>query len=178
MADIVTEARVSRSTFYELFRDKESCFLAAFDAILSTFLTDLIRACEQPELSWAERVRAGLEVMLNFLAAEPAFAHMCMVDMIFAGPRARERYTAAVRVLITYVERGRAESAHGERLPNSLAAAIVGGGAVVIRDEILDGRTERLGELLPDLLYLTLAPYLGQAEAMRAIQRPPALRVA
>ena len=36
VADIVSRARVSRSTFYEIFPDKEACFLAAYDAILGT----------------------------------------------------------------------------------------------------------------------------------------------
>src|SRR5213080_4602099 len=32
VADVVAGAGVSRKTFYEHFRDKEECFLAAFDA--------------------------------------------------------------------------------------------------------------------------------------------------
>ena len=31
VADLTREAGVSRTTFYELFEDKEACFLAAYD---------------------------------------------------------------------------------------------------------------------------------------------------
>ena len=31
IADVIAYAGVSRKTFYELFRDKEDCFLAAYD---------------------------------------------------------------------------------------------------------------------------------------------------
>jgi AcrR family transcriptional regulator len=182
VADIVNSAHVSRSTFYELFRDKEACFLAAFDEVMKRLLSDLVRAAgRNDESDWAERIRAGLELMLAFLAAEPAFARMCLIDTTFAGPQARERYAAAIRVLTTFVDLGRRESPHGEELPHSLAAAIVGGGAVLVRDEILAGRIEKVGELLPDMVYLTLAPYLGREEALRRLDRSvpvPRLRVA
>jgi AcrR family transcriptional regulator len=168
VADIVDEAHVSRSTFYELFRDKEACFLAAFDEIMQRFLAELVRVSGQnDDKSWAERIGAGLELMLSFLAAEPAFARMCLVDTNFAGPQAMDRYHAAVRTLTTFVDLGRRESPHGQEIPNSLASAIVGGGAVLVRDEILAGRIAQVGELLPAMIYLTLAPYLGREEALR-----------
>jgi hypothetical protein len=65
------------------------------------------------------------------------------------------------------VDLGRRDSPHGQQLPSSLAAAIVGGGADLVRDELLAGRIDRVGDLLPDMLYLTLAPYLGREEALR-----------
>jgi len=38
VADVIALAGVSRKTFYEHFRDKEDCFLAAYDASLGQFL--------------------------------------------------------------------------------------------------------------------------------------------
>jgi AcrR family transcriptional regulator len=173
VADIVRRAQVSRTTFYELFKGKEACFLAAFDAILSRFLADTIRAYEREEMSWAERVRAGLEVMLDFLSREPSFARICIVDVLFAGPRAFERYRSAVRVITTYLDEGRHHAPGREGVPASTATAAVGGGVMVVREEILAGRVRQLPELLPELLYAALAPYLGQEEALREIGRAP-----
>jgi AcrR family transcriptional regulator len=79
VAAVVARAGVSRKTFYEHFRNKEACFLAAHDAILNKFLGVVIDAYEQPELAWPKRVEAALEALLSFLAAEPAFARMCIV---------------------------------------------------------------------------------------------------
>ena len=96
VADIVSRARVSRSTFYEIFPDKEACFLAAYDAILGRFVTEVIKACDDPNLTWPEMIELGIEASLRFLAAEPAFARMCIVDMFSAGPAALERYRSPV----------------------------------------------------------------------------------
>src|SRR5215218_6805837 len=39
VADVIERAGVSRKTFYEHFRDKEACFLAAFDTGVEILLT-------------------------------------------------------------------------------------------------------------------------------------------
>jgi hypothetical protein len=106
--------------------------------------------------------------MLAFMAAEPAFARMCMVEPLAAGPTALERYLSAVNLISTMLDEGRREGDRIERAPASLAKGIVSGAAEVIRAQILAGRTERLPELLPELLYVALAPYLGRREALRA----------
>jgi AcrR family transcriptional regulator len=179
VADVVARARVSKSVFYEHFRDKEDCFLAAYDAILGQFMGDAIGAYQQPELGWAARVRAVIEVILSFMAAEPAFAKMCMVELLGAGPAALERYLSAVRVLATLLDEGRAEAPAREGIPASLAGALIGGAAVAIREQILAGRTDRLAELLPSILYTVLVPYLGQDEALRQARAAgPGLAVA
>jgi AcrR family transcriptional regulator len=38
VAAVIGRAGVSRKTFYEQFRDREDCVLAAYDAILARFL--------------------------------------------------------------------------------------------------------------------------------------------
>lgn len=167
VAALCARAGVSRTTFSDHFVDREACFLAAYDAILGKFLGQVIGAYEQPELPWPDRIRAALVALLSFLAAEPAFARMCILEVVAAGPRALERYMSAARLLASLVDEGRGARPGHEELPASTAVAVVHGGALVIRDQILAGRTEQLTELLPDLLYTTLVPYVGQQEALR-----------
>jgi AcrR family transcriptional regulator len=171
VADIVSRARVSRSTFYEIFPDKEACFLAAYDAILGRFVTEVIRACQSPELSWPDQVERGIETGLDFLAAEPAFARMCIVDMFSAGPSALERYLSAVRLISSFIDGGRKLMPGREDVPPSVASMVVGGAAVVIRAEIVDERTEYLPEVGPDILYSLLIPYMYREEAMERTER-------
>lgn len=166
VADIVSRARVSRSTFYEIFPDKEACFLAAYDAILGRFVSDVIRACQDPELSWAEQIEIGIETSLRFLAAEPAFARMCIVDMFSAGPAALERYLSAIRLISSFVDGARQRLPGMESVPQSVAGMVVGGAAVVIRGEIVDERTEDLLDVGPDLLYAILSQYMDKDEAL------------
>lgn len=170
VADIVSRARVSRSTFYEIFPDKEACFLAAYDAILGRFVTEVIKACDEPGLEWPTMIERGIEASLKFLAAEPAFARMCIVDMFSAGPAALERYLSAVRMISAFVDSGRRLPGR-ENVPESIAGMVVGGSAVVIRGEIVDERTELLPEVGPDLLYAILVPYMEKEEALERAER-------
>jgi AcrR family transcriptional regulator len=170
VAAVIAAAGVSRKTFYEHFRDREDCFLAAYDAIVAQFLGRVIAAYEQPELDWPQRVRAAIEALLSFLAAEPAFARMCIVEALAAGERASERYNSAVRVLAGLLDEGRAQLRSPDQVPASAAGAVIEGGAFLIREQILAGRTERLKTLLPDITYAALVPYLGQDGALRAAE--------
>ena len=170
VADIVSRARVSRSTFYEIFPDKEACFLAAYDAILGRFVTEVIKACQAPDLTWPEQIELGIEACLKFLAAEPAFARMCIVDMFSAGPSALERYLSAIRMIASFVDGGRTQMPDREDVPASVSTMVVSGAAVVIRAEIVDERTEYLPNVGPDLLYSILVPYMEQDEAISRSQ--------
>ena len=177
VADVTGRARVSRSTFYELFRDLEDCFLAAYDVIYGKFLAASLTAYQR-EAEWPERVRAGIEAILEFMVAEPAFARMCMVEPLAAGPAAVERYFAAVNVIATFLDEGRREHRSAEKAPASMAKGIVSGAALVVREQILADQTQRLPELLPELLYAALVPFLGQREALRAATAVGAFRSA
>jgi AcrR family transcriptional regulator len=171
VADIVAQARVSRSTFYEIFPDKEACFLAAYDAILGRFVTEVIKACQAPGLTWPEQIELGIEAALDFLAAEPAFARMCIVDMFSAGPSALERYLSAIRLIANFVDGGRTQMPDRAGVAKSIAMMSVNGAAVVIRAEIVDERTQFLPEVGPDILFSLLVPYMDREEALERSER-------
>lgn len=169
VADVVSRARVSRATFYELFHDKEDGFLAAYDAAVAQFLGDAIAAYRRSG-PWPLRVRWALEAMLDFGAAQPAVAQMCLVEVLGAGPAALERYQNAVRVVAALADEGQAFTEEPRGLPPRVGRAVVGGGLALVREEIIAGRAARLPELLPALLYTTLAPYLGHDGALAELR--------
>ena len=114
VADIIARARLSRRTFYEHFADKEECFLAAYDTVVEQLLAAVGQAYEQAD-GWPQKVHDGLETFLSYLAAEPAFARMCIVEVVAAGPDARSRRDAAMRVFVDFLEPGRGGGAQGPR---------------------------------------------------------------
>ena len=68
---------------------------------------------------------------------------------------------------VEILKAGRPEHSGERPLPEATEATLVGGIVSLIVREINAGRTEQLEELLPDLVELTLAPYLGGEEAAR-----------
>jgi AcrR family transcriptional regulator len=168
---VIARAGVSSKTFYEQFTAREDCFLAAYDAILAQFLGRVTAAYVQTELEWPDRVRAAIEALLAFLASEPAFARMCVVEVLTVGERALERYDAAIAVLAGLLDEGRALTRAADGLRAGTAVDVVEGSAFLIREQILAGRTQQLETLVPDLTYAALVPYLGQRQALRHASR-------
>ena len=105
VADLTSEAGISRTTFYELFDDKEACFLAAYDNAVDALVRRIAGAYEAEE-RWPDRARAGLAALLEALAAEPEQARLALVDVGAAGPAAQRRFRAAVQRLTPLLRRG------------------------------------------------------------------------
>ena len=105
VADITDYAGVSRKTFYELFADKEDCFLAAYDAITALLMGSMARGLAAvADRTWEDQVRALLGEFLRFLAAEPAFARMCIVEVLGSGAAGLARRDAAIEAFFPVVD--------------------------------------------------------------------------
>jgi AcrR family transcriptional regulator len=168
IADLTGEAGVSRSTFYELFADKEDCFLAAYDDAFDRLVRWVTTAYEAED-RWPDRARAGLRALLEALASEPEQARLALVEVTTAGPAAQRRYRAAVQRLTPFFDDGRDFVPGGRRLPANTARMAAGSVVGLITDELLAGRAEQLPDLLSDVLFATLVPYLGPDAAMREV---------
>ena len=171
VADLTKEAGISRTTFYELFADKEACFLAAYDNAVDVLVRRIGAAYEAAEEGWPARARAGLEALLDSLAAEPALARLALVDVGSAGPPAQRRYRAAVQRLTPFFDEGRDFAPAGRSLPANTSRMAIGAVAGLVSDELVAGRAKQLPALLSDLFFATLVPYLGPEAAIREVAR-------
>ncbi len=169
IADVTKRAGVSRTTFYELFEDKEVCFLAAYDSMVDLLVRRVITAYEQHEASWPERARVGLMALLEALAADPDLARLAFVDVGSAGPAAQRRYRAAVQRFSPLFDEGRDFAPGGRALPPNTSRMAIGGVTGLISEELLAGRGRQLPDLLSDALFATLMPYVGPYAAAREV---------
>jgi AcrR family transcriptional regulator len=166
ISDIVGPAGVSRATFYELFEDKGDCFQAAMELSLADAMERVVGAFS-PDKPWAVLVRDSAAAFLDLLASRPAFARMALVEAPASGRRAFEMYAAGKRVLLNLLDRGREEAVEEVAIPDSAGRAALAGAESLIVGQILAGNAERLRELLPDVVYIAIVPYLGLEEALR-----------
>jgi AcrR family transcriptional regulator len=167
VADIVRRAGIARNTFYDNFASKEDCFLAAQQYAVETAVARVVEAAGKLE-SWPARVNAGLAAFLRYVASEPALARTCMVEALSAGPASVERYEQSLQMFVPLFRIGRTVSRNGDSLPDTLEETVIGGIFWVIYQRIMAGETERIVELLPELVEFALTPYLGAEAAKRS----------
>jgi AcrR family transcriptional regulator len=184
VAHVVARAGVSRKTFYEHFRDKEECFLAAFDTGVDLLLAAIVAA--QPagsESSWIALMRARVRAYLDTLASNPAFARTFLIEVFAAGPRALERRADVLRRFARLFrdlhEEARRQFPELPSVPEPIYVAAVGAINELVSDFAREGRTAELPELEDTLLYLQVALFAGRDTAaglgLETPQRAPHL---
>jgi AcrR family transcriptional regulator/DNA-binding MarR family transcriptional regulator len=172
VARVTGRAGVSRRTFYDLFEDREDCFLAVFEEAVRRGGALAGEAYNAQPARWRERVRAGLTALLGFLDDEPGLRALMVVDALAAGPRVLERRARVLDTLKHIVDEGRKETKPGHEPPPLTAEGIVGAVLAVIHARLLSHKNPRLIGLLNPLMGMIVLPYLGQAVATRELEQP------
>lgn len=166
--DALTYGGVYRQAFYDLFRDKEDCYLQALDAG-SAWIELAMRERAAGETSWRGRLRGALVGLLRVLDEQPAVGRALLVEVHAAGPAAIGRRTEAMERAAAAMDVAREES--GDRAPAISAEAVVAGILAVLHTRLAANQRGGFLELLPELTYLAVLPYFGPevaAAEMRA----------
>lgn len=89
VADVIAEASVSRTTFYELFTDKEDCFLYGFKKLSVTHLDEAERELQR-DFPLPERLQRAVQVYLLRINLDLALAKAFIAEAEGATPRIRD----------------------------------------------------------------------------------------
>jgi AcrR family transcriptional regulator len=160
---ITEAAKVSRRTFYEHFRDKEDCYLAAY-AMIDDHVRASMLAAGKPADPWPNQVRARLAAFLDVLSGDLAVARFYLTEPLAAGGEIAARYRDAMQLLAETVRPQNAPVGANVEVRDQV---LMGGIASLIVRRLKRGEAKALPELLPDLTELTLAAHLGRDEARR-----------
>jgi len=171
VAHIVQRAGVSRRTFYELFRDRDECFLAAFEQALEYACERVLPAYESQK-DWREKIRASLLAFLSFLDEEPAIGRVLIVESVAAGSGTLARRSEIAGLLTGVVDQGRTADKATGTVPPLTGEGIVGGVLSVIHTRLSASEHEPLVELAKPLMSMIVLPYLGAAAARKELERP------
>lgn len=164
-------AGVSNKTFYDLFENREDCFLAAFDQAIDQLAVVVVPAWEGEE-EWTARVRAALGTLLAFLDHESALGSLVFIEALGAGPRVLARRARVLEGLGSVIDEGRAGVKVGRELPLLTAESVVGAAFSVIHARLLRVPVGSLLDLLNPLMATIVLPYRGHAAAARELSRP------
>lgn len=161
VAEIVERASTSQRTFYEHFKNKEDAIVAALDSGSAHMLAAALPAFRRAP-DWPHAVHDTQEAMFAFGAEEPEYARLGGVEMYAAGKRALDQ-----REVVTEGMEGLLAPGYELKPETSPIAAEAIGGALysLLYDHVNKKGPETLPDLVPTLVYVTLAPFLDAEEA-------------
>jgi AcrR family transcriptional regulator len=171
VAHIVARSGVSRRTFYELFEDRDACFLAAFDLAVER-AAQRVRPPFEEAGAWGERTREALAALLEFLEDEPGMGRLLLVDTLGAGPVALDRRARIVDALVDAVDDARREAKRSLPVTRLTAEGVVGAVLGVLHTRLAQGDSRSMTGLLGALMAIVVLPYQGSAKAVREASRP------
>jgi AcrR family transcriptional regulator len=161
IADIIECAGTSYRAFYEHFESKEEAIVAALDVGSLQMLAAALPAFRRAK-DWPEAVRATQDAMFLYGVQEPEYARLGAVEMYAAGKRALEQRERVTEQMEGLLEVGYEMAPD---LPPITAEAIGGALYALFYDFVKEKGPERLAELVPWTVYITLTPFLGGEEA-------------
>ena len=183
VGDLVEISGVSSRTFYDLFRDKQACFLAALQAMIQVAITYAASSAggdsEKPspakggdEEDWEARARPGFDSFVEMVVAQPAAARMGLIDAYAAGPEVMEPIEQAVEGFEALTRQTLEESPERAGMPPEMITAHIGAMREISSSRLRQGREAELPGLMDDLWDL-LSSYRPPPEPLQLAGRPP-----
>jgi AcrR family transcriptional regulator len=171
VADLIRLAHVSRPTFYALYRDKEACFLDAYDETSRRVTRTILDAYRRSRAEGGP-VRAGMGAFLGLAAAEPDATAFFVYGGLGGGARGLERYNRAFVALMRRLRGGLPAAA----VDDLTIRAVLGGVREVVAIRLRRGEAQELPGLADDLTAWALS-YPPSAPAILTAHRPRAVKL-
>jgi AcrR family transcriptional regulator len=165
VTDIAAAASMSRRTFYGYFSTKEECFFDTY-TVLEEFLVEAMAEAGASETAWPRQVRARIEALLESFAANPDLVRFSLLAPPAAGGEFADRHRAFLGRLVDGLIDGLPDS-RGYKPATPVAKQTMAGAlSSMLTAKVDAGEGEALEKILPKVLELVLAPFIGRKRAM------------
>lgn len=173
--ELLLLAGARREAFEDVFIDLEGLFYAVFAAELRRYRREAAPACD-PFAPWRDRVRATLYALYRFLLTDQRLARFFVIECRAAGERTQVLAGRQLEALFDLIDEGRRELADPGLLSRATAEAT--GGGILSRIYAVVGQGGPLPDerqIVPQLLYCVVLPYLGAERAAEELLATPPL---
>lgn len=164
--DVVREAGVSRTTFYENFDNKQECVRVAHGEAFDRLTGRIFRACAA-EIDWPRRLAAAVRAAICLALEAPEEARLLLYESLGSDPELAAHVLASNEHLIGLLRAGREHSPHAGSLPELTERALIGAATSIVGNRLIQGQADRLRAVEPELVQLMLIPYVGGGQARR-----------
>ncbi|HVS99289.1 MAG TPA: hypothetical protein VHE08_02115 [Solirubrobacterales bacterium] len=171
--EIVARAGIDREEFDSLFADKSDASLRILESHIEDLRRRIWRAYSVSPC-WPENLRAAAYEAVAWTEDHPYAYRFGMWRVIEAGEMARLRREELFEWCAGLIDEGRAVSANPDAVPAATPVIVVGAVAEALTRHA-SGEFERpLAELVPELMYWAVRPYLGDDAARSELERSEA----
>lgn len=154
---VLERARISRRTFYDLFDDKDACFLSAYREAVDSALETVREACAE-QSDPAERIRQGVHALTDLAAAEPAIGRLCVTEVLAAGPPGQAARSETIDRFSELVSAQLREMRVPDATIEIQTRTLVGIVSEALYDRLSRHDTEHLGQLVDELVVAQVRP--------------------
>lgn len=167
VADLISHAGISRRTFYELFENREACFISSRDALLRDwrprFTLALKEAAQAPSKdNTGSLCRSALQTLIELVQADPQGARALFIETLNAGATGQQTLSTTIRSIERQLDRAFFPQRQETLRPSAIATAILGGVWEIITERLRTNRVAELPELVDELAQWMLT-YRGHA---------------
>jgi len=169
VSDILKLAGVDGRAFYSRFAGKQEAFMAVHEIGVQQVLWVTGEAFFSAE-SWPERVWEASRAFVQFLELNPVVARVGFVEAYAVGPAAVQRVEDSHFSFTMFLQEGYQHAPETQLSRLSLEASVMCIFELVYR-RARARRTPPTGELIAQMSFLCLAPFLGAEAAGEFIER-------
>ena len=178
ISDLAEISGVSSRTIYDLFGDKESCFLQTIQAVLQLGAEGAAAAdaeAAKEEQGWEERALSGFRTFAEMIASQPAAARMVLIEAYAAGPEVLKVLDDATAAFEWLAQQTSLDSPERVGMPAEMMTAHVGALQEIARNRLRRDAAGELPELMDEVAEVMLS-YRPPPQPLRLTTRPPAPR--
>lgn len=162
VADVLANVRVSRRTFYEHFKDKEDCFLAAYE-MAQRALVRAVKESQRGITDPIERIEIAHSAWLAFIAKNSEVGLAVLRGVYSSGARITEQYDKALQefadLLAILHDQCKTQIPSLPTVPAAAFQGLVFAINKIMARELMTNGSESVMQLLPSMLYLTYSVF-------------------
>jgi AcrR family transcriptional regulator len=160
VADLISRAGVSRTTFYQQFKDKEDCYLYCYERLSQSHMERVISALDGKK-GHKERLLDSVQAYLEHLAEHGEYAIAFFAEAAYAGERvqAREAELKAEHKnrLASWYEDVAAQNPSLVKPPAAVYDLMIDGSNALLVRWVRDGLKPELAKLHQSICYFFFA---------------------
>jgi AcrR family transcriptional regulator len=172
VAAIAERAGVEESVFWSLFDDKADAVLRVFEAYIDDYERKVGNAFESHS-TWPDSLRAAAYATTRWMRSYPEATRFGMAAVLEAGEMARVRREDVFRWCAGLIDTGREVAPDPEAVPDGAALMAIGAIVEILTRQVQGTVEADPVEMVPELMYGAVRPYLGEEAARRELAMPP-----